>query len=164
MAAFMTMEARDASLSDPFKGESETQGFVGWIELTSFKLGYQGSLYNTGAPSGRSVYEPIQIKKFADRTTPAFSSDAGKNTQFKTVKVRITTSVNKETRTYLEYEFANVRILKYAIEVDAQVRAMESIFLAYTSILTKYHIIDKNGVAKGTLETEVYFQDPEPKN
>jgi type VI secretion system secreted protein Hcp len=132
-------------------GRVSTEGFQGWIELSSFQLGV-GRAVSTGAGgkqregSDPSISE-VTVSKVFDDASPHLFHDSVAGTLDTKVELKFTTTTKNKIDTYLTYELSQCGVSSYSLSSTGD-NPIESISLNFTKILVVPTPLDEKGTPK----------------
>jgi type VI secretion system secreted protein Hcp len=119
------------------KGDVTADGYLGWIELSSFQWGVgRGISSPTMGSADRESSAPsvseINVTKSSDVATPRLLSEALEG-EGKTVVIAFTKTDKGKIEAYMTYVLANTIISGYSVSSGGD-RPMESLSLNFTKI------------------------------
>jgi type VI secretion system secreted protein Hcp len=143
---------------DDVKGSVTTDGFKGWIELSSFQWGIGRNIHSVaGSATTREHSEPsvteVTVTKLTDVSSPKLLYESVGGLLNHKVTVKFTTTTKGKVETYLTFELEDTGVSGFSMS-SAGEAPMESLTLNFTKISAT--MIGNDPAITGSPETVGY--------
>lgn len=133
------------------KGQTTTEGFKDWIELTSFQLGVGRGVTSGAGGKQREGSNPsiseVTITKPFDVASPKLYQDALAGTFDSKVEIKLTTTTKNKVDTFLAYELSECGVSGYSLSSSGD-NPQEHLSLNFTKLMLSPSPLDDKGTPK----------------